>query len=105
MSDSNQEQVLDQDVDIFEELKKEMHLTREQSINIVWTWIPDQEYLQTEYTRYKFSDIAEAYAIALIPQATNGFVVYARYRVKWKANPWNTRPIIQKLLANQGLIF
>ena len=61
---------------------------------IIFEWtVPDDH---TNFTGH--DDLPEAYRVEKNPDATGGIIVYAKWRGKWEANPWNTRTLIKHLL-------
>lgn len=43
-------------------------------------------------------DLPAAYRVVENEDAACGIIVYAKWRGKWEANPWNTRTLIKHLL-------
>lgn len=72
--------------------------TEAQEQKVIFEWEVPADYQTTPH-----EDIAEVYRVVADPDAMSGIAILARYRGEWMVNPWNTRPLIKRLLqVNEG---
>lgn len=70
--------------------------------NVIWRWKPDEKEYDTNDPR-RHDDVAEEYAIERDPDVDAGIIEWAKYHGVWSPNPWTSRPVIAKLLAENGI--
>ncbi len=64
-------------------------------IKVLYRWKPSTETQQ----RNEDWDCAEEYVVTELPISFDGVMIFARYKEKWYANPWNIRPLIAHFVS------